>query len=379
MRIGIFETDHFEVAHTLIRLFQSPSNQLTVFSYVSSWQQLQMMPGIDQHPINWVVKKENQSKAAFIFHIYQEVKKEKIQLLYLDTVTDNFIFYAWLVKALPGVRILLTIHDINSYFNFRNNGTVRRLVRNAGKKKLIRAVKEFTVINSAMQSYLQGRLGSGKTVRYIPGSFFEEPATVLQEPLLLPFRIVVPGSVDLRRRDYSHVFQLLEYCHQLEIPVQLTLLGGFHPEHGAAILQQCREYAKLYDNLQWFEDELVDAVRFDELMRQAHFVFAPCVIKTVISDDIEETYGVSLSSGNIGDIIRFARPAILPSTLNTGNDISHVVCSYTAVKEIAEQLLLLRDDPDKYYVYQQQALQGSRTFTLEKIRANHPDLFKVNS
>ena len=152
MRIGIFETDHFEVAYTLIRLFQLPSNQLTIFSYASSWQQLQMMPGIHQQPIEWVVKKNNQSKAAFIYQLYLHVKKEKIQLLYLETVTDNFIFYAWLVQALPGVRILLTIHDINSYFYFRNNGTIRRWVRNTGKKKLVRAVKEYTVINQTMQS-----------------------------------------------------------------------------------------------------------------------------------------------------------------------------------------------------------------------------------
>ncbi len=134
MRTAIFETDHFEVAHTLIRLFQLPPNELTVFSYSSSWQQLQLMPGIGQE-VKWVIKEESESKAAFIFKMYRLAKKERIELLYLETVTDNFIFYAWLVKALPDVKIILTIHDINSFFYYKYNGTLRRWLRNAGKKK----------------------------------------------------------------------------------------------------------------------------------------------------------------------------------------------------------------------------------------------------
>jgi hypothetical protein len=378
MRTAIFETDHFEVAHTLIRLFQLPANELTVFSYSSSWQQLQLMPGMGQQ-VKWVIKEESESKAAFILKMYRLVKKERIELLYLETVTDNFIFYAWLVKALPDVRIILTIHDINSFFYYKNNGTLRRWLRNAGKKRLIDAVEEFTVINSTMQGYLQRLLPSGKTVRYIPGAFFDKESYSLPAAPLLSFRIVVPGSVDNRRRDYALVFALLEICRQQHIPVQITLLGGFHPEHGAGILKQCREYGKENKNLHWFEEQVVDHPLFNRVMQEAHFILAPCVIHTVIADEIAEVYGESLSSGNIGDIIRFARPAIIPAALKTGKEFSQVACRYTSVNDIAEQLKLLRDDPDKYLILQEEALKGSGEFTLEKIRAQYPDLFMVSS
>jgi hypothetical protein len=378
MRTAIFETDHFEVAHTLIRLFQLPGNELTVFSYSSSWQQLQLMPGMEQQ-VKWVIKEESESKAAFILKMYRLVKKERIELLYLETITDNFIFYAWLVKALPAVKIILTIHDINSFFYYKNNGTLRRWLRNAGKKRLIDAVEEFTVINSTMQWYLQRLLPSGKTVRYIPGAFFDNANYSLPAAPLLPFRIVVPGSVDNRRRDYTVVFALLEICRKWNIPVQITLLGGFHAEHGAEILKQCREYGKENNNLHWFEEQVVDHPLFNRVMQEAHFILAPCVIHTVISDEVAEVYGESLSSGNIGDIIRFARPAIIPAALKTGEEISQVACRYTSVNDIAEQLKLLRDDPDKYLILQEAALKGSGEFTLEKIRAKYPDLFMVSS
>ncbi len=230
-----------------------------------------------------------------------------------------------------------------------------------------------------MQSYLQRLLPSGKTVRYIPGAFFDNANYNLPAAPLLPFRIVVPGSVDNRRRDYTLVFALLEICRVQHIPVQITLLGGFHAEHGAEILKQCREYGKENKNLHWFEEQVVDHPLFNRVMQEAHFILAPCVIHTVIADEIAEVYGESLSSGNIGDIIRFARPAIIPVALKTGKEISQVACRYTSVNDIAEQLKLLRDDPDKYLIFQEAALKGSGEFTLEKIRAQHPDLFMASS
>lgn len=380
MRIGIFETDHFEVAHTLIRLFELPGNRLTIFSYPSSWQQFRTMQDLDLQAHRWVVKKESQSKAAFVYQLYRTVKKERIELLFLETVTDNFIFYAWLVKALPQVRIILTIHDINSYFHFRDDGSLRRRVRNLGKKKLIQAVREYSVINSTMVDYLRSKLPAGKQVRYIPGSFFEEAAYEAPPASLEPIRLVVPGSVDSRRRNYEAVFELLEECRKQQLAVDITLLGGFHPGPGMQLMKRVLEQAEKFPNLHWFEEPVVPQPVFDEVMRASHFVLAPSVISTVISDEVREEYGISMSSGNIADMVRYGRPAIIPAALVTGPEIPHIAFRYHSIKEVPEQLKLLRDHPDQYLVIQQRALAGSGAFTLDAIRGQHPDLFTgVNS
>lgn len=375
MRIGIFETDHFEVSHTLIRLFQLPENQLTIFSYPVSWRQFRQMPDLDLKAHQWVIKGESQSKASFIWQIYRTVKKQQIELLFLETVTDNFIFYAWLVKALPGVRIILTIHDINSYFHYQEDGSLRRRIRNMGKRKLVDAVKEFAVINSTMVGYLQSLLPAGKQVRYLPGSFFDQDAFVSPPALLDPIRLVVPGSVDGRRRDYEAVFELLEACREQQLNVEVTLLGGFHPEPGMRLMKRVLDLSDKYPNLRWCEDPVVPQPVFDDVMREAHFVLAPSVISTVISDGVREEYGVSMSSGNIADMVRYARPAIVPAALVTGPEISHIAFRYQSIKEIPEQLKLLRDHPEKYLALQQQALAGSGAFTPDAIRSQHPDLF----
>lgn len=380
MRIGIFETDHFEVSHTLIRLFQLPAHQLTIFTETQSWRQFRQMPDIDHQAHHWVIRKEKQSKAAFILQIYRTVKQQKIELLLLETVEDNFIFYAWLVKALPGVRIILTIHDINGYFQFREDGSLRRRIRNTGKRKLIKAVNEFIVINSNMVDYLQSLLPAGKSVRYLPGSFFDKDLYQPPPASMDPIQLVVPGSVDSRRRDYNIVFDLMQACREQQLNVIVTLLGGFRPESDRRLMNRVLDFSDEYPNLRWSEEPVVSQPVFDEVMQEAHFVLSPSVISTVISDDVQEEYGVSKSSGNISDIVRYARPAIIPAALVTGPEISHIAIRYQSVKEIPEQLKLLRDHPDKYLAIQQRALGGSGAFTLDAIRRQHPDLFTgVNS
>ncbi|NML21467.1 hypothetical protein HHL16_11310 [Pseudoflavitalea sp. G-6-1-2] len=375
MRIGIFEMDHFEVAHTLLRLFDQPQHRVSVFTYAASYKQLQAMPALDLSGFQWIVKEDNQSKRSFIYTIYKKVKAEKIELLWLETLSDNFILYAWLAKMLPDVRILLTIHDINNYFEYPSNGTLRRYIRNTGKKILLKHIDEFTVLNSTMEAPLRAKLPEGKTVRTIPGAFFDEGRYV-NPPSTQPYiNITVPGTIDERRRDYNAVFALLEYCHAKQIAVRITLLGGFSEQYGAGILQQVKEYASVHNNLFWYDTETVDQPEFDRVMEQTHFIFSPTRIITVMADDVTEQYGLTKSSGNIGDMIRFARPAIVPEGLLLEPMFSKSVFRYADIKEIPDLLIRIRDNSVEYDVLKQAALEVSRLLTLKNIRAQHADVF----
>ena len=44
MHVGIFETDHFEAAYPVIRLFDNGENDITIFVYEKSYRQLQFLP-----------------------------------------------------------------------------------------------------------------------------------------------------------------------------------------------------------------------------------------------------------------------------------------------------------------------------------------------
>ena len=376
MRIGIFETEHFEGAYPIIKLFDNGKNEITIFTYAKPYRQFQYLFRNDHQRYSWVVKEENESRYQFISRIYKESRKRKIELLYLNTILDNHLFYMWLIRRLRNVRIIVTLHAINNHFYFKPAFSFRRWVRNIGKKQMIRAVKEFNVVSVTMVSYLQSLLPTHKKVYALPGAVFEGRYRQLPAPKNgEPIKLVVPGTVDVRRRNYEAIFELLEQCNAHSLPVSIVLLGGYYGEAGKQVLQKCREYAATHDNLRFYDTDVVDQPEFDRVMDESHFVFIPSVIDTVLSDDIEERYGQSISSGNLFDIIKHAKPFIVPAALDIPGDLEGSAITYTAIQEIVIFFVTVLKDPAVYDEFARKAIVSSQHYTIDEIRKKYPTLF----
>lgn len=373
MRIGIFETEHFEGAYPIIKLFDNGKNDITIFTYEKPYRQFKYLFQDDLQRYSWVVKEENESRYRFIYRIYKESKKRNIELLYLNTILDNHFFYVWMIRRLSNLRIIVTLHAINNHFYFKPAFSLRRWVRNTGKKQMIRSVKEFNVVSSTMISYLQSFLPAHKKVYALPGAVFEGRHVLLPAPSPgEPIKLVVPGTVDVRRRNYEAIFELLEQCNGRSIPISIVLLGGYYGEAGKAILQKCKAYAANHNNLHFYETEVVDQPEFDRVMNDAHFVFIPSVIDTVLSDDIEERYGQSISSGNLFDIIKHAKPFIVPAALALPADLKGSAITYNTVAEIVD---MLPQHISRYEEFARKAVTSSQHYTIEEIRKKYPTLF----
>ena len=376
MKIAIFETEHFEVTHTLIRLFDYPGNQLTIFVYEKSYRQLQFLFREEISKYNWIIKTGNESKYSFIHQLYKTAKREQYDLLYFNTIADNHILYAVLVSLLKKTRIVMTIHDINGFFTYVPSLSIKRLLRYMGKRMLVKNVNEFNVITASMAVLLKDKLPAGKKVHCLPGGVYDKTTnstTTLAAKATI--QIVVPGTIDYRRRDYNLLFQLLAIANQQSLPVTITLLGGFDEQYGTGIREQCRQYATQHINLQFYDTAVVDQPEFDRVMAAAHLVCIPSMREAVINDGVTETYGISICSGNIFDIVRFAKPFIAPVHLATEPALKNSYLQYTSTDDIIAHLGDLLSHPDKYRQLSNHAVAASMEYTVYKVRARNKDLF----
>ena len=377
MKVGIFETEHFEGSYPVIKLFDNGKNELTIFSYKISYDQFKFLFGNHLQRYNWIVKNDNLSKISFIYLIFKKVKELKIEQLYLNTITNNFIFYAILVFSLPKVRVIVTIHDINGYFELNRPYSIRKLVRYLGKKLILLSVKEFNVVSLTMVQYLQNKLPDSKVVHCIPGSIFEaEEVFNFSDEEVRCIQIVVPGIVDKRRRNYEIVFELLEKCNELNFPICITLLGGISKEFGSNILEKILLYSANHSNLKFYNTLLVDQPEFDQVMNRAHFVFIPTVINTVISDDVEEIYGKSIASGNIFDIVKHAKPFIAPELLAIDHFLEPSCIRYQNLNAILSFIHDVLENPKTLQSWQERAFNASKNFTLEKVIERNKEVFE---
>lgn len=376
MRIGIFETEHFEGAYPIIRLFDNGQHEITIFTYEKPYRQFRFLFGEQMNRYKWIVKKDDENKYAFIKKIYRETRAAKLELLYMNTVQDNHLFYACLVALLPKVRIVATLHDVNSYFRFRPALSIRRWVRYIGKRFFISSVKEFNVVSDTMVGHLKSQLPAHKKVYSLPGAVYEmeKPYGCISPADEGVVKLVVPGTIDGRRRDYEQVFELLQACNLAGINISVVLLGGYYGEYGHMILEKCRVYAQQHNNLRFYTG-LVDQPEFDRVMNEAHLVFTPTVIDTILFDGIEETYGLSISSGNIFDIIKHAKPFISPATLRVPDRLKSSCITYTSVEEICDFLRKSLHDASLYNELSKEAELNSQKYTIARVRERNPTLF----
>lgn len=376
MRIGIFDTEHFEVSYTVIRLFDNGVNQITVFTDAATFRQFEYLFGKDLHRYQWVIQGAQESKYRFLFTMYKLVRQQRMELLYLNTISNNFIVYAGIIAGLRKTRTIVTLHAINNHFRFKPALSFRRWIRHTGKRTLIAVTREFNVISDTMVSHLKSKLPAHKQVHNLPGAVFDRqqqvhPSQAIHDSI----HIVVPGTVDPRRRNYDTVLELLEQSRHL--PVRITLLGAFAQPYGNAIRSACSRYAATHNNLVFYNTATVDQSEFDRVMQEAHLVWMPSVIDTVLVDDIPETYGISICSGNVADVIKHAKPFLAPAGLTLPGNLAGSAVTYNNVTDIVRFLETLRQSPARYEELLQQAVHNSGYYTIEKVRAQHPTLFPL--
>ncbi len=134
MKTGIFETEHFEGSYPVIKLFDYPNNEITVFTYEEAYRQFRYLFPEEPRRYEWKIKPDKRSKYLFILDMYREIKRKKLDLVYLNTISNNFIIYALMVLFLRKVRVILTIHNINTWFEYKWSFSFRRIVRYVGRK-----------------------------------------------------------------------------------------------------------------------------------------------------------------------------------------------------------------------------------------------------
>ncbi|MBC6489427.1 hypothetical protein ACFSQD_03770 [Flavihumibacter stibioxidans] len=370
MNVGIQEMEHFEGVYPVIRLFDTGRNRLFLFVNKTVYHRLLDLFGEDANRFEWIIQQENESTHSFCRRIGRTVQENQVSLLYLNTVSKHHIFYARMLAKLKGVESVLTVHDVNCLFHEKFSLEPRRFARYLGKKWLTRCISAFNTVSETVKPALAALAGKGKRVFTVPGAVYEKPGRFV--PVGQGLEIVIPGSLDSKRRDYEQVFRLHEMTAGL--PLNFTLLGGGKEDDAIAIRARCRSIGS--GRLRWFDTGIVDQHIFDEELDRAHFLWIPSVVDTRICGDIPEIYGITKSSGNIFDIIKHAKPFIYPETLCVQHELRSAGISYNSLENLVYELKLILETPGLYRKWATEAERASRLFTIEKVRTKQYPLFE---
>ncbi|MBC7949848.1 MAG: glycosyltransferase [Chitinophagaceae bacterium] len=371
MKIAIFETEHFEGAFPVIRLFDQPGNEIMIITTEETKRRFDDLLGINSNRYGWSVLPTG-NKCVFFHALYKAIMRQKPDLVYLNTISNNHFLYALVLAHVRNTRILLTVHDINCLFESRLEYKFREAVVHKGKRWLLKQVNEFNVVSDTMVQELGKKVGS-RPIHNVPGAVFE--GDYVPQKLTGALRLVVPGSLDRKRRDYEQVFELAELAGKVSLALEIVLLGGARDEYGTSVRDRASKFHSPTTRIITYPSAVVDQHEFDDQLKNAHFVLIPSVIHTTICGNIPEIYGVTKSSGNIYDVIKHARPFIVPEKLTVSPDLTTSCFKYSSVAHLIEFLQFLTTTSEEYERWQQEALNNSQHYTIERVRGRNGGLF----
>lgn len=371
MRIGIFEMDHYEGAYPVIKLFDTPANNITVFTNTATHGRFTDLFRERSNSYQWVVLSGNRWR--FFWQLYRAIKKQQLDLFYINTISNNHLLYAAVIALLGKLRVIITIHDINCMFESKPSADIRIMAHHLGKKLLIKLVKEFNVVSDTMVPYLRQKTASKKMVHNVPGAVFDGAPHRLAAGETI--HLVIPGSIDKKRRHYETVLELARAAEEKQLPLRITVLGGYYDEYGKDIVQRIRSFPARYTTLHSYDTDVVHQDEFDLQLNQAHFIFIPSVINTAICHGIPEIYGITKSSGNIFDVIKHAKPFIAPQALTVPDNLKSSCFRYAEVKDIIDFLATLLKEKHQYTAWEDNAIHNSGLYTIEKVRTTNATLF----
>jgi hypothetical protein len=373
MKIAIIEKGHFEVAYTLIQLFDNDRNKLTIFIDEPSYDQLTYLLKEKSERYKWVIQTK-ESNREFIKLMFEQLGNAAFDLIYFETIADNFIHYAWYIRKLYQKNIVMTLHDSKGFFYYSPSLSIRKLIRFSGKRKLIKIVPALNVLTETLFPFLQKELQGKKTIFNIPGAFFEPEGFKPIEYKTGEFiKIAIPGSVDTRRRNYDSVLEFLEKIKSAGLKVSITLLGSFRKGYSELIYSKCIQQVQSNSRLHIYKEDTVSQQEFDKIMKEAHFIWMPLNKFAVVTDGVKEEYGKTISTGNTGDVIRHVKPFFAPSYFTIDPALKKSCCQYSDINEIIGKLKTI--DSAEYKRLQEDALNASLNYTKDKIVERNKDLF----
>ncbi len=344
MKLIIYETTHFEILPAMLDLALTECTGLAVFLDQISFQNL---PSDEDPAIRWpgvqfICRKEGVSHRNFIGSLFDFAHQNGYTHLHLSTLSGNYLYFAWKIMRAPYLEVSLTVHELNLYrsLSFKN---LLGFTESVAKIYFHRRIRHHRGLIPAVQAELEKYFPKARNI-FIPPRFYEKNITKRE---ISPLIIIIPGTVEAKRRDYGFVFHFAsEYLSKINIanPVELVFLG----KAGNAFNQNLRELKTDFTNpgfrLRYYENH-ISSEEYARQMQNAKIIWNPIRIKTVGSRNQEEYYGITKSPGFTADLIRFPAPALVPDGFEIPFYFQHCMIPYENEEDLLQKMTwLLQND-----------------------------------
>lgn len=374
MNIAIYDAEHYEGIYPLIKIFGTSQNRLTIFTSSAAIDRLhEMLKGEFFHH-KWIIIEPSNRNTKYFRRVKALLRVAKAEFVIFNTIATHQWSYAKLIKKIGVENCLVTVHNINNFFAPSPTVGIKTYINNLGKKYLRKHLIHFNVINETLLPKIKEQLLPFQQVYSIPGGIYED----FQQPISINDKIIIaiPGTVDSNRRHYDQLFTLAAMANEIQLPLEINVVGGFHSGFANDLKEKMRKVQYEHVQIKFTDYAVVPQPVYDENLQQAHFIWLPSVIHFKMENGLPEIYGVTKTSGNVYDIIRTGKPYLSPTALKMPPDLFKSGFHYENLQSLVEYLHNMYQNKFQYDTLIVNAKEASDNYRLERIQDSLPPFLK---
>jgi hypothetical protein len=344
-KLLIYETTHYEALPGLVELSLDHFDEICIFAaHASVLDNCRHFDAFQNSNIKWVTKQPAESHRKFIKKLFGKLSSGSYSHLFINSLDNNLLYFALKLRRHSNIHTVLNVHCIHDYTTFRYN-TIISFSESIAKKILHSRVKYYRVLAPAMPAYLKSFLKDIE-IEYIPGMFFNKTGkTDLSHK---PFRIVVPGNIEKKRRHYEiipAVVKILAKTLGSDQQTELVIMGNSNTVYGKELVENIKQ-AIIHSSLSLITFD--KDVSYDVYSRYyySHIIWSPIRLKMQSLRGIEEINGLSNSAGFIVDFVHYAQPSLIPSMISFSKEFDPLFFTYSTADEAALMLNTFVNDID---------------------------------
>ena len=384
MLIGIFEVsepNHYSAVNGLVKTYASdPRNEIIVYTLPSIEKAL-VENGLPKNS-KLVVLEEDGSLQKLL----NKAENIAFDRIHICTLFDNYIEFA---RFKPQTKdIYFHVHQVEEWYNDNFDRAINTLVPSLKNKDqnrqysriIARAVRDYLLYRPLRRKML-ARFDTDYNLQLIVHSEGQKEALLsydCKSPItIFPFaiyegmsdmsqdnktlQICIPGVITQAKRDYLSFFEVLKQnADVLSDRIDLYLLGYVSDreksEMGAAI-QEVIDAGYRVD----YHDSFVYGEEFDRAIAKCDLLLN----NQFVSRNSTEVYGKTKESGMIFNMLRAAKPGLLPREYNVSQEFHDCTLFFDSYPHLIDLIKQVTEDP--------QLLQQLKT-SAQKLSASYlPD------
>ena len=347
MTVLLIENMHFEVAFSISKIFLCAGHSVVLYvneKICTSFHEAYNYK-LPQR-LRIYTTKAFLGSAKEIDDVLKIAYNHEIDLLFISTLQEKFSAFYQLIKRIRKPKIL-TIHNINTWLSPSNRlVNPKKIIRSKYRQAILREIDAINVISVTLKEYIEQELQYKKLpVIYLPSLAGEHSNSTSEKNTKL--KIIVPGSIDGRRRNYDILFDAFAKLKEQYDLFEVVLLGklyysspssiteklnytfsrvvkieNFHTTHNQNTGRYLNAINYLKNNglsIHYYQNYVTES-EFDKQMRSGDLILSPTQILTKY-DGQDELYGKSKCSGNVNDMIKYRKPLLVPANLKIPSEL----------------------------------------------------------